>query len=67
MIVFQTPERLKEVLPYLEGLLGKCAGILSLTLDEIKMRERIVKQTGGEVLMLSLGKQEKFLMRSIDI
>ena len=57
MIVFQNPERLREVLPYLEkngyleGLLGKCAGILSLTLDEIKTREKVVKETGGDVLV----------------
>ena len=46
MIVFQNPERLMEVMPYLEkkgyleGLLGKSASILSLTLDEIKEREK---------------------------
>ena len=57
MIVFQNPERLMEVMPYLEkqgyleGLLGKSAGILSLTLEEIKERERVIELTGESVIV----------------
>ena len=57
MIVYQSPERLKEVLPYLEnngymeGLLGKSATILSLTLDEIKLREEVILRSGEETLI----------------
>jgi hypothetical protein len=57
MIVFQNPERLKEVMPYLEkqgyleGLLGKSAGILSLSLDEIKEREKVIEHVGEEIIV----------------
>ena len=57
MIVFQNPERLMEVMPYLEKqgyleeLLGKSAGILSLTLDEIKEREKVIESVGEEIIV----------------
>ena len=57
MIVYQSVDRLKEVLPYLEsngyleGLLGKSTTILSLTLDEIKLREEVIRRSGEDVLV----------------
>ncbi len=57
MVVCQTPDRLRNVLPYIEecgymeGLLGKNALVLSLTLDEIKEREEVIKRKGEEVLL----------------
>ena len=57
MIISQNPERLREVLPYLDefgylvGLLNGSAGILSLSLNEIKEREKVVRREGEEVLV----------------
>ena len=57
MIVYQSVDRLKEVLPYLEsngyleGLFGKSTTILSLTLDEIKLREEVIRRSGEDVLV----------------
>ena len=56
LIVTQHPDRLKEVLPYfeehgyLEGLLNGTL-VLSLTLDEFKERESILRKRGEEVLV----------------
>ena len=57
MILSQSPARLREVLPYLEetgnihALLTGSAGILSLTLDEIKEREEVLRREGEEIIV----------------
>lgn len=57
MIVCQNPDKLREILPYfdecgyLEGLLGRCAGVLTLSFDEIKEREEVIKRCGQEVII----------------
>ena len=44
-------DAMDECLCDLEWLLGKSASILSLTLDEIKEREEVIKQNGGSVIV----------------
>ena len=56
-IVSHKREHLKEVLPYLEesgyltALLGRSTTILTLSLDEIKEREEVVRREGEEVIV----------------